>query len=70
METLDVNVAARRKRMLAKNSNGGSVKELATGTIEIVFDGGALRIASARYWEFMELMSNAARTFVRDGAID
>jgi hypothetical protein len=70
METSDGNIGARRKRMLAKNSNGGSVKELATGTIEIVFDGEALRIASTRYWEFMELMSNAARTFVRDKAIE
>lgn len=54
----------RPKRMLARHPHVGTVAELRTDMIEIVFEGQAMTIPSGRYWAFMELMSEAARRFV------
>jgi hypothetical protein len=64
MGTPGLEVATRTTRVLARDESGASVKELATGIIEIAFDSERLCISSARYWDFMELMSTAARAFV------
>lgn len=60
---------ARVTRVLARGADGSAVKELATGMIEITFDGEAIRMSSTRYWIFMELMSKAACAFAHDAAL-
>ncbi|HWB18172.1 MAG TPA: hypothetical protein VG538_17340 [Vicinamibacterales bacterium] len=49
------------ERVLARARDAGAVRELASGVIEIAFDGQALRVSAERYWAFMELMSEASR---------
>ncbi|MGE3512727.1 MAG: hypothetical protein AB7N65_28020 [Vicinamibacterales bacterium] len=67
METPEADIATppiRAIRVLAQSESGASVKELATGIIEIAFENERLCLSSARYWDFMQLMSTAARAFV------
>jgi hypothetical protein len=61
MERRDETFGTRMERVLARARDAGTVRELASGVIEIAFDGQALRVSAERYWAFMELMSEASR---------
>ena len=53
------------ERVLAQKATVGAVTALEGHVIEIAFEDQTLQIAAARYWLFMELMSDASRQLAR-----